>query len=176
MLLLFLPPPPHRFRSVTVKFQFPQLARSAHAIMAIKRETIGNNGGGIVKGPIFSSPNLSKKDRMIGGDADKPHSWYTEYPLGGMHRKRMASYDSATALGLPQRMSNHAKVDSWEFPGFGSHFHMDVPQDQLHDISEEQERHHLQPKLSEWEATAICGNDILSSVLYVCGLVTSSSG
>ncbi len=125
---------------------------------------------------MLSNPASGKKDKMTGADASKTLRRYTEYPLGGVQRKRMASYDSATAIGLPQRRSNHARIDSWEFPGYGSHFHLEVPQDQLHDISEEQERHHLQPKLGEWEATAICGNDILSSVLYVCGLVTASSG
>ncbi len=144
--------------------------------MPTKRET-AKDGGGIAKGIMFASPkSTSKKDRMTGAQANKALPRYTEYSLGGKQRKRMASYDSATAMGLPQRMSNHARIDSWEFPGFGSHFHMEISHDELDEISQEQERSHLQPKLGEWEATAICGNDILSSVLYVCGLVTASSG
>ncbi len=144
--------------------------------MPNKRET-EKDGIDIPKGIMFSSPlSTSKKDRMTGAQVDKALPRYTEYSLGGRQRKRMASYDSATALGLPQRLTSHAKIDSWEFPGFGSHFQMEIYQDELHEISQEQERSHLQPKLSEWEATAICGNDILSNVLYVCGLVTASSG
>lgn len=36
--------------------------------------------------------------------------------------------------------------------------------------------HRAPPKLNEWEATAICTNDVLSSCLYVVGLVTMSAG
>ena len=37
-------------------------------------------------------------------------------------------------------------------------------------------QHDLEVKLDQFRATAICGNDITSSCLYVAGLVTASAG
>jgi hypothetical protein len=50
---------------------------------------------------------------------------------------------------------------------------MAVPPLALQEIEDSRKE---EPKLGEWAATAICGNDILSSVLYVSGLVTTSAG
>ena len=38
------------------------------------------------------------------------------------------------------------------------------------------EKSHEHKKLSEWFATAICGNDILSSALYVSGIAIIFDG
>ncbi|KAG5191738.1 amino acid permease-domain-containing protein [Tribonema minus] len=123
--------------------------------------------------PKATSPIRLKKDKLTGARTNDAPRYHTEHPLGGPTRGRLASYDSAT-LGLSRRVSDRVRLESWEFPGWGSHFRMTVPQDELRLIEEEHEKHH--PKLGEWAATAICGNDILSSVLYVSGLVTSSAG
>jgi hypothetical protein len=72
-----------------------------------------------------------------------------------------------------RRVSDRVRLESWEFPGWGSHFRMAVPPLALQEIEDSRKE---EPKLGEWSATAICGNDILSSVLYVSGLVTTSAG
>jgi len=63
---------------------------------------------------------------------------------------------------------------TWQFPGSGSAQHVQVPPGELLEIQKELE----QPKklLGELPATAICGNDILSSVLYSASSVTAKSG
>lgn len=150
-----------------------------------------NGDGGREDQPLLRPSNsitrLSRRDNLTGaeikvqkkhaGGEGAPAPQYTEHPLGGASRSRLASYDSAMALGLPKRVSNRTRLSSWEFPGWGSHFRMVVPPGELQSIKEEhleKAKGHL--KLGEWSATAICGNDILSSCLYVSGLVTTSSG
>uniref|UniRef100_K3XAH6 Amino acid permease/ SLC12A domain-containing protein n=1 Tax=Globisporangium ultimum (strain ATCC 200006 / CBS 805.95 / DAOM BR144) TaxID=431595 RepID=K3XAH6_GLOUD len=62
----------------------------------------------------------------------------------------------------------------WTYPGMGSSEDVTVPDDELQAIRESL----AQPKhqLSQWPSTAICGNDILSSVLYSSGLVAVKAG
>ncbi|KAG6592428.1 Transmembrane protein [Phytophthora cinnamomi] len=66
------------------------------------------------------------------------------------------------------------KGPTWQFPGSGSSEHVKVPHEELTTIQDELE----QPRklLGELPATAICGNDILSSVLYSASSVTAKSG
>ncbi|CAM9832328.1 unnamed protein product, partial [Phaeothamnion confervicola] len=111
--------------------------------------------------------------KLTGSSSSRQIPSYTEHALGGATRSRLASYDSATSIGLPRVVSNRVRLESWEWPGWGSHFKMAVPQGALQEIEATQQE---PPKLGEWEATAICGNDILSSVLYVSGLVTTRAG
>lgn len=62
----------------------------------------------------------------------------------------------------------------WKYPGGGSAHHVHVPENELCAIEERLSKpKHL---LSEWPATAICGNDILSSVLYSASSVSLKSG
>ncbi|KAG6592426.1 Transmembrane protein [Phytophthora cinnamomi] len=63
---------------------------------------------------------------------------------------------------------------TWQFPGSGSSQHVQVPQDELQEIQRELD----QPRklLGELPATAISGNDILSSVLYTASSVAAKSG
>lgn len=68
--------------------------------------------------------------------------------------------------------------DSHDFAGYGSYDVRHTPSKseiiQIHEIFETEEKgRHL---LKELEATAISGNDILSSTFYVSGLVTLSAG
>ncbi|CAM9488488.1 unnamed protein product [Ectocarpus sp. 13 AM-2016] len=113
--------------------------------------------------------------KLKGGSGDRGGTTaYTEGPLGSGARSRMASYDSATTLGLPRRVSSRVRLESWEFPGWGSHFTM-IPPPGLA-LSNPSKDHGGHEKLGEWYATAISGNDILSSVLYVTGLVTGFAG
>ncbi|EQC26208.1 hypothetical protein SDRG_15944 [Saprolegnia diclina VS20] len=79
--------------------------------------------------------------------------------------------------GLLQRSLHptHANLKPWDFPGWGKYINTEVKPEELRAIDAElKKREH--PKLSEWPATAICGNDILSSCLYVSGLVTAKAG
>ncbi|CAI5741298.1 unnamed protein product [Peronospora destructor] len=66
------------------------------------------------------------------------------------------------------------KGPTWQFPGSGSSEHVQVPQTELTEIQKELDK----PKklLGELPATAISGNDILSSVLYSASSVASKSG
>ncbi|KAJ0408368.1 hypothetical protein P43SY_003094 [Pythium insidiosum] len=65
-------------------------------------------------------------------------------------------------------------LQPWEFPGWGNTTKISPDGRELHDIETHLSLEHT--KLSEWLATAICGNDILSSCLYVSGLVASKAG
>ncbi|KAL4162940.1 hypothetical protein PRNP1_003472 [Phytophthora ramorum] len=63
---------------------------------------------------------------------------------------------------------------TWQFPGSGSSQHVQVPHDELVEIQKElQEPRKL---LGQLPATAISGNDILSSVLYTASSVAAKSG
>ncbi|TDH70896.1 hypothetical protein CCR75_008553 [Bremia lactucae] len=65
-------------------------------------------------------------------------------------------------------------LKGWEFPGWGGNTSIVASDNELSEIQAHLSMDH--PKLSEWLATAICGNDILSSCLYVSGLVASKAG
>nr|CCA20796.1 transmembrane protein putative [Albugo laibachii Nc14] len=62
----------------------------------------------------------------------------------------------------------------WMYPGEGSYQHLTPSTEEMDTIHTQLQR----PKqlLSEWPSTAICGNDILSSVLYSSGLVALKAG
>jgi amino acid transporter len=64
---------------------------------------------------------------------------------------------------------------AWEFAGWG---HATRITDLDHGPVSAGHSHHTAPqsKLGAWRATAICGNDITSSVLYVAALCTLSAG
>ena len=70
--------------------------------------------------------------------------------------------------------NNVPLLKDWEFPGWGKHEHLSVAASELQCVALALEA--APAKLSEWPATAICGNDILSSCLYVSGLVASKAG
>jgi len=74
------------------------------------------------------------------------------------------------------QVTNHAEPlgPIWTYPGMGSAHEVAVPDDELRSIREKLS----EPKhqLGQWPATAICGNDILSSVLYSSGLVAVKAG
>ncbi|TYZ66098.1 hypothetical protein PybrP1_013022 [[Pythium] brassicae (nom. inval.)] len=63
----------------------------------------------------------------------------------------------------------------WTYPGMGSAHEVAAPEDKVQAIREELEKP-LHAQLGEWPATAICGNDILSSVLYSSGIVAVKAG
>lgn len=87
---------------------------------------------------------------------------YLPYPPTKPRRERLSS------------KSGH--LETWNFPGWGSYdMQMSVSEETLRGVAAEMHRRE-RPKLREWEATAICANDILSSCLYVIGLVVSASG
>ena len=70
--------------------------------------------------------------------------------------------------------SRSAPDTSWVFPGWGT------AEDIVDINATPRTEEHLgvapQHKLGEWKATAICGNDITSSVLYVSALCTVAAG
>ncbi|MDD2320135.1 MAG: APC family permease [Geobacteraceae bacterium] len=71
--------------------------------------------------------------------------------------------------------SSDAFHHSWEFPGWGkSSIIKDLPATESQNITylDQTPKH----KLGTWKSTAICGNDITSSVLYVSALCTAQAG
>ena len=65
--------------------------------------------------------------------------------------------------------------DSWEFPGWGkSTLISDFPSTENQEVTSL--HHGPATKLGAWKSTAICGNDITSSVLYVSALCTAQAG
>jgi len=71
------------------------------------------------------------------------------------------------------------QFDDHDFPGYGTYNVHHTPRwselDRIHRSLFQQDRTH-EHMLGELEATAISGNDILSSTFYVSGLVTLSAG
>ncbi|KAL3658132.1 hypothetical protein V7S43_016975 [Phytophthora oleae] len=92
----------------------------------------------------------------------------------------VSSVTSSRALNLRRRkvelevVDNGPRGPTWQFPGFGTSEHVQVPQNELADIQLQlnEPRKHL----GELSATSICGNDILSSVLYSASSVAAKSG
>lgn len=74
-----------------------------------------------------------------------------------------------------QRDFAKRRMESWEFAGYGSSMRMRAPPADVDAIDSHLQGSHVE-LLSELPASAICGNDILSSVLYVSGLVTTVAG
>ncbi len=82
-------------------------------------------------------------------------------------------------LGVPapsdKERSTPVPPGPWVFAGWG---HATKITDLEHSPPSVGHSHHVAPqnKLGQWRATAICGNDITSSVLYVAALCTLSAG
>ena len=76
--------------------------------------------------------------------------------------------------------SARKKFEAHDFAGYGSHnVHHSPRKSEMERITEELFQHLQQDhpdRLTELEATAISGNDILSSTFYVSGLVSLSAG
>ncbi|KAE8992977.1 hypothetical protein PR002_g20379 [Phytophthora rubi] len=109
--------------------------------------------------------------------APSPTAFYRE---ASSPKLEEGSVNSSRALNLRRRkieievVDNGPKGPAWQFPGFGTSEHVQVPPNELADIQLELN----QPRklLGELPATAICGNDILSSVLYSASSVAAKSG
>jgi amino acid transporter len=63
----------------------------------------------------------------------------------------------------------------WKYPALGESKEISIPSDeiQMSRGAIEAPKHH---QLSEWLSTAICGNDVLASVLYSSGMVAGKAG
>jgi len=81
-----------------------------------------------------------------------------ERPPKGRHLRR------CTSQGFP-----------WEFPGSGEVVHLDLTRRHPSSETYANDSSHG-PLLGELPSTAICGNDITSSCLYVCGLCAADAG
>ncbi|CAI5741301.1 unnamed protein product [Peronospora destructor] len=104
-----------------------------------------------------------------------------QMPLAAyMEMQSPRSIESLPAVNMRRRkieieiIEGVHKGPTWQFPGSGSSEHVQVPQTELTEIQKELDK----PKklLGELPATAISGNDILSSVLYSASSVASKSG
>ncbi|ETV70257.1 hypothetical protein, variant [Aphanomyces astaci] len=67
-------------------------------------------------------------------------------------------------------------VKAWEFPGWGSATSESADPAELKDLDATLVAATHAHRLGEWPATAICGNDILSSCLYTAGIVAVRAG
>eukprot|EP00977_Amphora_coffeiformis_P017158 scaffold5479_cov199-Amphora_coffeaeformis.AAC.97 len=89
--------------------------------------------------------------------------------------------DQSSFLFTPPGATSRKKFAPHDFAGYGSyHVHhtprkseMELVSHALLQLEEQHAKHHL---LQQLEATAISGNDILSSTFYVSGLVSLSAG
>ena len=76
--------------------------------------------------------------------------------------------------------SSRKRFHSFDFPGYGSYDVRATPDaDEIRDIQKQLEQEQIEKEvhfLKEFEATAISGNDILSSTFYVSGLVSTTAG
>lgn len=70
--------------------------------------------------------------------------------------------------------SQYGRRASWEFPGWGTAERIDNLDTEP--LADAEPTHHLEGKLGEWKSTAICGNDITSSCLYVVALSALYAG
>jgi len=67
---------------------------------------------------------------------------------------------------------SQGEVASWEFAGWGTSERIT----KLTSAKADKSGHHHPPKLGVWSSTAICGNDITSSCLYVSALCAAQAG
>jgi len=65
-------------------------------------------------------------------------------------------------------------IKPWEFPGWGKHITDKADPMELKLIQDKISVEYK--KLGTWSATAICGNDIMSSCLYTSGIVAVKAG
>ncbi|OQR90522.1 hypothetical protein THRCLA_09309 [Thraustotheca clavata] len=65
-------------------------------------------------------------------------------------------------------------VRSWDFAGWGRLLHDTADAVELKEIDDHMAATHA--PLGQWPATAICGNDILSSCLYTAGVAAAKAG
>ncbi|RLN84523.1 hypothetical protein BBJ28_00003309 [Nothophytophthora sp. Chile5] len=72
------------------------------------------------------------------------------------------------------RTTGTKPLPAWMYPPDGEAHALHVPSDALAAVRDRLETPH--PKLGEWRSTAICGNDILASVLYSSGIVAGKAG
>ncbi|EQC26206.1 hypothetical protein SDRG_15943 [Saprolegnia diclina VS20] len=66
------------------------------------------------------------------------------------------------------------RVPPWDFPGWGRQLHDAADPAELKAIDDHMASKHA--PLGQWPATAICGNDILSSCLYTAGVAAAKAG
>jgi len=91
-------------------------------------------------------------------------------------RHQLSDPITGPSKGWRDRLSNKSNIETWTFPGWGRYnLQMTVTDEELAEIEADMDQQQP-PKLNQWEATAICGNDIMASCFYVVGLVTMSAG
>lgn len=132
----------------------------------------GGGGGGTGSrnnGAAAATAAARESTPLVGDSVD---SW-------GLHGR----YDLPTTQAAPpepgawrERLSSKSALETWAFPGWGTYdLQLAVSEETLRAVAAEMHGRE-RPKLQEWEATAICANDILSSCLYVVGLVVAAAG
>ena len=75
------------------------------------------------------------------------------------------------------RFRDRDLLEPWENPGSGTTTRVPLPK---HENGAEaaggEKHHHAEVKLGQLTATAICGNDLLSSCLYTAGVCATAAG
>ena len=128
-------------------------------------------------------------DNILNIEQQSSHSNHSQSYLSSHHSKSRNGPDLADKLNISSHDWNTAncppgsarkRFASHDFPGYGSYDvraaplkqDIEIIQNKMENEKEEKESEFLQ----ELEATAISGNDILSSTFYVSGLVTLAAG
>ncbi len=124
--------------------------------------------------PTEAVPLLSRNDSIESWGLSNPHDVPSSASSSSQQQHSHAPHHPP--LGWRDRLSSKSNIETWAFPGWGRYnLQMTVTDEELAKIEAEMD-HRQPPKLNQWEATAICGNDIMASCLYVVGLVTVSAG
>ncbi len=90
----------------------------------------------------------------------------------------MEGPSESTALLISQQHSlARERLKSWEYAGYGSSGLVTPPTEEIEILNHKIKMQACSAKLlTELPATAICGNDILGSVLYTFGICTVVAG
>lgn len=128
--------------------------------------------------PTEAVPLLSRNEFIESWGLSNPHELLSSASSSQQQHSHQPHHPppGGPPTGWRDRLSSKSNIETWIFPGWGRYnLQMTVTDEELAKIEAEMD-HRQPPKLNQWEATAICGNDIMASCLYVVGLVTVSAG
>ena len=97
-----------------------------------------------------------------------------EQPDSGPSGASPSSPTPPETAEAPKASGPDASAPPWVFAGWGNATNITDLEAAIPSVGYAQ--HHVGHKLGQWRATAICGNDITSSVLYVAALCTLAAG
>lgn len=130
-----------------------------------------DGGDSSINAAAIPSRRRSKSSRHLRVTSNR----YRVKPPRGLKRRSTDLLESLIGeadLAAGKRAGRPGALEKWEFPGWGVQRAVNSYDERQ--VPDEDEAHEI--KLDQFRATAICGNDITSSCLYVAGLCTASAG